>query len=125
MPCHSKIATNYRVREGTICRKSTRCLQFYEWHPQPIHPALQRSNATTELIRERCRTYAPTLIQCADKLIGGKNPEIGQCDSVGEKSSLARGRCLLLIESGETGLFLNEMAIEAAKSLNERDHGRF
>jgi hypothetical protein len=29
-----------------------------------------------------------------------------------------------LIESGETGVFLDEMAIEATESLNERDHER-
>jgi hypothetical protein len=32
---------------------------------------------------------------------------------------------LLLIESGGTGVFIDEMAIEATKSLNERDHERF
>jgi hypothetical protein len=32
---------------------------------------------------------------------------------------------LLLIESAETGVFLDEPAIEAAESLNERDHERF
>src|SRR5215469_14755596 len=111
MPCHSKIATNNRVREGTVCRKSTRCLQFYEWNSQPIHPALQRSNTATELIRQRCRTYAPTLIQRANNLVRGKDPEIGQRDAVVKKGSLSCGRGLLLIESGETGLFLNKMAI--------------
>jgi hypothetical protein len=31
---------------------------------------------------------------------------------------------LLLIENGETGVFVDEMAIEATESLNERDHER-
>jgi hypothetical protein len=32
---------------------------------------------------------------------------------------------LLLIESGGTGVFVDEMAIEATESLNERGHERF
>jgi hypothetical protein len=32
---------------------------------------------------------------------------------------------LLLIENAGTGVFVDEMAIEATESLNERDHERF
>ena len=73
-----------RVRDGIVYRKSTRCLHFYEWNPQPFHPALQRGNTVTGLVRQSCRTCAPPLVERADKLIRRKHPEIGQCQSVGE-----------------------------------------